>query len=153
MLILVGALLQAAAPAPAATPSPEAHDLGVRLARTTGLAAIAPALIEKDLTELASANPALTGAERTQLLEIGRKEGRTSVEKLTEAIGSAYAERLSVADLRLLVAHGESPAAARWRAAEPAVIAQAMGALGELDLKKNAAAAFCRQSGKLCDRD
>ena len=39
-----------------AAPS-EAQQLGIRLARTSGLAAVAPALIEKDLADLASEMP------------------------------------------------------------------------------------------------
>jgi hypothetical protein len=134
-----------------AAPS-EAQQLGVRLARTSGLAAVAPALIEKDLADLASEDASLTPAERERLLTIGRTEARNGLDKIVQAIGSGYARRLSIEDLRFLVAHGESPAAARWRAAEPMVIAEAMGALGEMDLKKNAAAAFCRDAGKLCNR-
>lgn len=132
--------------------SPEAQELGVRLARTSGLAAIAPALVEKDLTELANEYPALSSGERQRLMTIGRTEAEVGLGKVLAAIGSGYARRLSVEDLRVLVANGESPAAARWRAAEPLVIAEAMGTLGSMDLKKNVAAAFCREAGKLCDR-
>jgi hypothetical protein len=142
-------LLQGTVPA---LPS-EAQQLGVRLARTSGLAAIAPALIEEDLAELAREDASLSPVERERLLSIGRREARAGLEKLMQAIGSGYAQRLSITDLRVLVAHGESPAAARWRTAEPAVIAGAMGTLGEMDLKKNVAAAFCRDVGKLCNRD
>jgi hypothetical protein len=142
-------LLQASGPA---IPS-EAQLLGVRLAKTSGFAAIAPSLIEKDLAELAREDASLSAAQRERLLSIGRTEARAGLEKVMLAIGSGYARRLSVEDLRVLVAHGESPAAVRWRTAEPAVIADAMGTIGEMDLKKNVAAAFCRDSGKLCDRD
>jgi hypothetical protein len=141
-------LLQASGPAI----SSEAELLGVRLARTSGLAAIAPALIEKDLAELAREDASLSAAERERLLSIGRTEARAGLEKVMQAMGSGYARRLSVEDLRILVAHGESPVAVRGRTAEPSVIAGAMGTLGEMDLKKNVAAAFCRDSGKLCDR-
>lgn len=140
------------AQAAASTISPEAQDLGVRLAKTSGLAAMAPALIEKDLTDLANENPALSAEERQRLMSLGRAEAQVGLEKIMKAIGSGYARRLSVSDLQVLVAHGESPSAARWRIAEPLVIAEAMGALGSMDLKKKVAAAFCRQTGKLCDR-
>lgn len=139
-------LLQGTAPA---VPS-EAQQLGVRLARTSGLAAIAPALIEKDLADLSREDASLSVAERERLLSMGRAEARAGLEKLMQAIGSGYAQRLSIEDLRVLVAHGESPAASRWRTVEPAVIAGAMSAVGEMDLKKNVAAAFCRDAGKLC---
>ena len=140
------------AQAAASAISPEAQDLGLRLARTSGLAAIAPALVEKDLQELANEDPSLSAEERQRLIDFGRAEARAGLEKIMKAIGSGYARHLSVADLRVLVAHGESPAAARWRTAEPIVIAEAMGALGSMDLKKNVAAAFCREIGKRCDR-
>ena len=145
MLILLPILLQAAAP------SPEALDLGVRLARTGGLAALAPTLIEKDLTELA-ADKSLSEAERARLFTVGRREANEGLDKIMRAMGAAYARRLSVEDLRALVAHGESPTAARQRAAEPAVIMESMSAMGSMDLKKNVAAAFCKDSGKLCER-
>jgi hypothetical protein len=140
------------AQAAASTISPEAQDLGVRLARTSGFAAIAPALIEKDLIELASENPTLSAEERQRLFILGRAEAKTGLERAMKAIGLGYARRLSVSDLQVLVAHGESPAAARWRRAEPLVIAEATGALGSMDLKKHVAAAFCRETAKLCDR-
>jgi hypothetical protein len=147
------ALILILAQAAASTMSPEAQDLGVRLARTSGLAAVAPALIEKDLNELANEYPALSTRERQRLMALGRTEADVELTKILAAIGSGYARRLSVDDLRVLVAHGESPAAARWRAAEPLVIAEAMGTLGSMDLKKNVAAAFCREAHKLCDRN
>jgi hypothetical protein len=146
------ALLLILAQAAASSIPPEAHDLGLRLARTSGLAAIAPALIEKDLAELAKEEPALTPAERQQLMTLGRAEARAGLEKIMQAIGSGYARHLSVEDLRILVAHGESPAADRWRKVEPVVVAGAVGALESMDLKKNVAAEFCREARKLCSR-
>ena len=146
------ALLLILAQAAASSISPEAQDLGLRLARTSGLAAIAPALIEKDLAELAKEDPALTPAERQRLMTLGRAEARAGLEKIMQAIGSGYARHLSVEDLRILVAHGESPAANRWRKAEPVVVAEAVGALGSMDLKKKVATEFCREARKLCSR-
>jgi len=136
----------------AAAPPVEAELLGRRLAAKSGIATIAPLMIEKDLTELAGEAPDLSPAERARLLAIGRAEGQAGLGRLVAALGHAYAQRLSVADLRVLVAQSESPAAARRRAAEPEAIMATMRALGELDLKKNVAAAFCRETGKLCER-
>ena len=144
MLILAG---QAALAHPA-----EAELLGRRLATKSGIATIAPLMIEKDLAELAGEAPGLSQAERQRLLAIGRAEGRAGLDRLVAALGHAYAQRLSVADLRLLVAQSESKAAEHRRTAEPAAIAETMRSLGEIDLKKNVAAAFCRETGKLCDR-
>jgi hypothetical protein len=138
--------------AQAAAPPAEAELLGRRLAAKSGIATIAPLMIEKDVTELAGEAPGLSEAERQRLLAIGRGEGKAGLDRLVAALGHAYAQRLSVADLRVLVAQSDSPAAARRRAAEPAAIMATMQALGELDLKKNVAAAFCRETGKLCER-
>ncbi|GAA0727231.1 hypothetical protein [Sphingomonas japonica] len=137
----------------AAAPSAEAEALGLRLAQAGTLASIAPMLIEKDLGELAAEDSSLTPAERDRLLEIGRTQGRAGYARVTAAIGHAYAKRLSVADLTLLVAHAEDPAARRFSAAVPGALAEAMQGIGTIDLKKDVAAAFCRDTGKLCDRD
>lgn len=150
MIGMILIALQAASSAPTATP--EAEDLGIRLARSGGLAAMAPALIEKDAVELAQEAKSLSDAERQHLVEIGRAQGRAGLDRIMRAIGIEYAKRLSVEDLRQLVTHAESPAAARWRAAEPLVVAAAMKSIGELDLKKSTASAFCKETGKLCDR-
>jgi hypothetical protein len=134
-------------------PTAEVIELGMRLARSSGLAAIAPALIEKDMAELAAEDPSLTAAERERLVQIGREQGREGLDGIVRAIGAGYARHLSAEDLKVLVAHAESPAAVRWRAAEPRVIAEAAGAIGSFDLKKRTAAAFCAATGKLCKRD
>lgn len=126
--------------------------LGLRLARTGPLAAMAPALIEKDLAELAQEDASLTAAQRQRLMEIGKAEGQRGLDRVFAAIGREYAARLSEDDLRQLVAFNESESAKRWRAAEPAVVMGAMQTLGQLDFKKAVAAEFCRDSGKLCGR-
>ncbi|MEP7006871.1 MAG: YdeI/OmpD-associated family protein [Sphingomonas bacterium] len=72
--------------------------------------------------------------------------------RLIAALGDTYAKRLSVADLRILVAQNENPATIRWRAAEPAAIEETMKALGPIDFKGDTAADFCRATGKLCHR-
>jgi hypothetical protein len=97
MHVLLLLLLQGTAPA---IPS-EAQQLGVRLARTSGLAAIAPVLIEKDLADLSREDTSLSAAERERLLSMGRNEARAGLEKLMQAIGSGYAQQLSVEDLRV----------------------------------------------------
>ena len=142
----------APAPAPAAAPSAEAMALGTRLARAGLLAAIAPALIERDISELAAEDDRLTAAERARLAEVGREVGRAGIDRVIAALGREYAARLSVEDLRALVAFHESPAADRLRAAEPQVLVAAMSQLGTIDVKKDIAAAFCRETRKLCDR-
>lgn len=152
MLTLVMTLMMQAT-APAAPPSAEAEMLGRRLAASGTLASVLPMMIGKDLGELAAEDKTLTAAERETLVALGRAEGKAATDQLMTAMGNGYAKRLSVADLRVLVAQGEDPATQRLRAAMPEVIAGAMGALGQVDLKKNVAAKFCAQTGKLCKRD
>jgi hypothetical protein len=148
MLALAIAIAVDAAPAI----SNEAENLGRRLAATSGIATMAPLLIEKDLEELSKEAPILTPAEKRRLLELGHEEGRRGVDRLISALGHAYASRLSVSDLRVLVAQNEGEAAVRRRALEPSAIMETMRVLGQIDLKKNVAAAFCNETGKLCHR-
>lgn len=152
MLTLVMALMMQAT-APVAPAGAEAEALGRRLAASGTLASILPMMIEKDLSELAAEDKTLTAAERETLLAVGREEGKAGADQLMTVMGSGYAKRLSVADLRVLVAQSEDSATQRLRAATPDVIAGAMGALGQIDLKKNVAAKFCAQTGKMCERD
>ena len=155
---MAATLAGAAAPAPPAgppiveAPSPEADALGVRLARTTGLLTMAPMLIEKDLGELAGEDKTLSAADRERLMAIGRDEGRKGMDRIAAALGRGYARRLSLEDLRVLVAQNESPAAAHFRASVPAVMVEAMGALGAIDLKGSVAARMCKETGKMCAR-
>ena len=148
-VLLLALLLQAAPPA---APAPEAVALGRRLAASGPLAAIAPMLIARDSSELAGEDPALSAAERQQLLDLAGAKGKAAMARLIAALGDAYAKRLSIDDLRLLVAQNENPATLRWRAVEPAVIAETMKMVGSIDFKGETAAEFCRATGKLCHR-
>jgi hypothetical protein len=136
----------------APTPSAAALELARRLAAHGALAMVAPMMAEKDLADLASEDPTLTTEQKARLLAIGHTEARTALDRLTRTLGVRYAAKLSIADLRTLVAQTESPAAARLRAIQPGVVAETMTTIGTLDLKKQTAAAFCKESGKLCDR-
>lgn len=151
---VAGLLIAAAPPGPATGPQPsaEAEALGVRLARTSGILTVAPMLVEKDAAELAGEDKALTADERTRVLAIGREEGRKGMDRIAAALGRGYAARLSIEDLRLLVAQNESPAAEHFRASVPAVLTEAMAGLGAMDLKKATAERACREMGKLCAR-
>ncbi|KQR83081.1 hypothetical protein [Sphingomonas sp. Leaf343] len=135
-----------------AVPSVEAETLGRRLAAAGGLATMIPMLVETDLTELAGEKPDLTPAERERLFAIGHAEGARGRAKLIDALGHAYAAKLTVADLRVLVRNAEMPETKRLRQTEPAAIVQAMQTLGEMDLKKTVAAQLCKETGKRCER-
>lgn len=154
-------LLQAApTPAPAPTlpppafpnPSPEAVALGRRLAEAGTVAALAPMLAAKDTEDLVRENPGLTAAEQAELRRTAAETFAAANAKVMTAMGRAYAERLSPADLARLVAANEDPAARRMRAALPAVIAGTMTGAGAIDLRADVRKAFCAKTGKLCGK-
>ena len=148
-MLIFALLLQTASPV---APSPEAVALGRRLAESGPLAAIAPLLIARDASDLADEDPTLTASERQQLLDLAGAKGKAGMARLIAALADTYAKRLSVADLRILVAQNENPATVRWRAAEPTAFEETMKALGPIDFKGETAADFCRATGKLCHR-
>lgn len=149
-MLIAALLLQAAASAAA---PPEAIDLGRRLAASGTLASLLPLIVEKDLTDLAAEDPAMTVADREALFTLGRAQADAGRARLLDAMGAVYARELPVADLRHLVAAAEDPAAQRMRALQPRLMMETMATLGPIDLKKDVAAAFCRERGRLCDRD
>jgi hypothetical protein len=135
----------------ASTPTPEGLRLGRELAESGTLAALLPMVADKEIGELVAAHSELTEADRAALRATARATYEAGRARLMEATGRAYAERLSVADLRALVAFNRTRAAAHYRAAIPGAIASAMQAMGAMDFKKDALATFCRKTGKLCE--
>ena len=134
----------------AAAPTPETEKLGRQLAETGTLAAMLPLIQAKETEELV-AQSELSDAEKAALRVTAKRVFEAGRERLLSATGKAYAERLSVEDLRQLIAFEKSDAAKRYRGAMPAAIAAAMQAAGPMDFKKDVRAAFCKESGKLCD--
>jgi hypothetical protein len=135
----------------AASPTPEGLRLGRALAESGTLAALMPMVADKEIGELVAAHPELSEADRAAFRSSARATYQAGRDRLMDATGRAYAERLSVADLRALVAFNRTPAAAHYRAALPEAIAAAMQAVGQMDFKKDALAAFCRKTEKLCE--
>lgn len=144
-LLLALALLAA----PAADPTPEALALGVRLAETGSIAALLPTIVAKEREELVGEHPDWSDADKAALRTTADAVATTGIRRLMDAIGRAYAEKLSIDDLRALVAFNESPAAQRWRAATPAVMGEALAG-SKFDFKADVRAAFCKQTGKGC---
>lgn len=150
--IAVAALL-AASPLVAQTapaPSAEAEALGRRVADTGTLAALLPLLIAKDTEELIGEHPELDDAGKTRLRAIAADTATAAMKRMLDAVGHEYALRLSLADLKALVAFNDGPAAKAWRAAEPQVIIATMKTVDGFDLKKEAWAAYCRTAGVTC---
>ncbi|MEP9400935.1 hypothetical protein [Sphingomonas sp. VNH70] len=135
-----------------AAPGAEALALGERLARTGILATVAPLQAQKDIDELTE-TPGLSAAERQRIAAIGAQERDRALAGAMRVLTAAYAKRLTIAELRELVAQAESPAAVRRRAIEPAVIAETIAGLGEIDLQDRIATRMCAETKKLCDRE
>ena len=134
----------------AAVPSPEAEALGLRLARMGTLAALLPMMEAKETDEMIAEQKGLSADEQATLRATAHAIATAGAERLFTAEGRAYAAQLSTEDLRALVKHAESGAAARMRAAMPKVIAQTMRSAGAIDFKKETLAAFCQNTGKAC---
>ena len=134
----------------AAEPTPEALKLGRQLAEQGTLASLLPLIKAKETEELLAAHPELSPDEKAALKAVAERVFQTGRSRLMEATGRAYAERLSVRDLRRLVAFHKTGAAQRFQAATPQAIAATLQSVGKLDFKGDVSDAFCRQTGKLC---
>jgi CelD/BcsL family acetyltransferase involved in cellulose biosynthesis len=143
ILLMVAALA-------AAAPSAEAEQLGLRIARTGAMAAMLPLALAKQSGEIVAEHPELSAADQAALRATAETVGRDGIAKMTAALGHAYAQSLSLADMKAIATFNESPAAAAYRKATPLATQAAMRALGPLDYKADVAAAFCRKTGKLC---
>ena len=135
----------------AATPSPEAQQLGRKLADTGLLASILPMMKQKEVEEIVGNAKDLSDAEKTALRSTADRVYEEGRARLLTATGNSYAQSLSVEDLKALVAFEGTDAAKRYRAAMPGAIASTMQAVGQMDFKKDVRAAFCEEKGKLCD--
>src|SRR5688500_16229027 len=135
-----------------ADPSPEALALSRQLAETGTLAAVLPLMQAKETEELVANHPELSPAERDRLRIVATATFQQGRERILEATARAYAERLGVEDLRALVSFQKSEAATRYRQLMPEAIAAAMRQLGPMDYKGDVRAAFCEETGKLCER-
>jgi hypothetical protein len=145
---MVGALLLLAAAA--AQPSAEALKLGRQLAETGTLATVLPMVQQKETEELVAAHPELSAPEKDRLRATAKSVCEQGRERVMQAEAKAYAARLSIADLRAVVAFQGSPQGKRYRSAIPGVITDTMQQLGKMDFKGDVLAAYCKETGKLC---
>ena len=134
----------------AASPSPEALALGRELAEHGSLAALLPLIQAKETDDLVASHPQLSRSEQLTLRAVAARTYQAGRERLMAATGRAYAERLSISDLRRLVAFEKTAAAGRYRAAMPAAIAATIRAVGPMDFKGDVLKEFCKETGKLC---
>lgn len=150
MLGLTIWMAMAAAQAPA---EPEAQALGRRLSEAGLVGSLLPMMTAKETDEMVAARPELNAAEQARLRAIAAATARAGTARLMKAEGDAYAARLSVEELKTLVAFHESPAARRQRAVMPQVIAATVRTVGSIDFKGETLAAFCKETGKACEKD
>ena len=136
----------------AVAPSAEALALGRQVAEAGTLASLIQLVQAKETDELIEAHPELGEADKVKLRATAQRIYEGGREKLMQATARAYAERLSVADLRAIVAFQDSDAGKRYRASIPAVIAATVQSVGEMDFKGDVLAAYCKETGKLCGK-
>ena len=145
---MVTILLLAAAAA--ASPTAEAQRLGRELADHGTLAALLPLMKAKEVDELLAEHKELSAGDQTRLRRTADRVFDSGRDRLLAATGRAYAQKLTLSDLRRLVAFYRTSAAARFQAALPQVIVATMQSVGQMDFKADVIAAYCKESGKLC---
>ncbi len=143
-MILMAILLQAAAP------GADAVDLGKRVAESGMLARMIPMIAEGEASDMIKGHPELSAPEQQELRAIARATAARGQGRLVDAMGAAYATRLSAADMRAIVAFNDSPAAKRWKATEPDAIKAAIAVLGGIDFKGDVLKQVCDKTGKAC---
>ncbi len=136
----------------ASAPSAEAQRLGLKLAEQGTLASLLPLLKAKETEELLREDPKLTGEERTKLRATADRVFIAGYDRLMKATGDAYAQQLSIRDLRALANFYASPVAQRYRSAMPDVIMETMKSVGQMDFKGDVRKAYCAQAQRLCTR-
>jgi len=144
MTLLAAALLLQA--------TPEAIKLGEELASYGTLATLGPIMTAKEADDLVAAHPELNKAEQDSLRATAKKQAEELRAKAIRVEGQAFAETLSLQDLRTLAEFARSDAAKRQREAMPRIIVGTMKGLGNVDYKASVLAAYCRDYKKLCPK-
>lgn len=132
-------------------PTPEALALGRRLAETGTFATLIPGVVADEREKLVARFPELSDADKALLRATADETSKVQVDRLMDAIGRGYAEKLSLEDLRALVAFNDSPAAQHLRVATPQAMMRAMNSVGDPNFQENARKAFCAKTGKACE--
>jgi hypothetical protein len=135
-------------PAPTGKPSPQAEELGLRLARAGSFAAIAPLLAQRDIDSVVKAHPDWAPEDVALYRKTAAKVAESNIARLIRALGHAYARHMSVVDMASLVGIAEGPAATHRRSVEPSVLLEAIDESGAADFKRDTLAAFCTQMQK-----
>lgn len=134
----------------AAAPSAEALALGREIAESGTMASLIELLQAKETDELVESHPELSDADKARLRVTARTVYERGRERLMQATARAYAERLSLADMRKVVAFQKSRAGRAYNGAIPAVISATVESVGDMDFKGDVIAAYCKETRKLC---
>jgi hypothetical protein len=149
------AVAQTPAPAPAAAApaplSPAQAALGRRLAELGDFNAMIGAMGHAEIEGMAANTPDLTDAERARLRQVGERVLATGRARILDAVGNAYARHFSADQLRAIIAFLESPAGRAYVGALPQILPDIAAATQGIDLGRDVRAAFCRETGKLCE--
>jgi hypothetical protein len=97
----------------AASPSPEALALSRQIAEASDLVSLLPMIQAEETKELIEEHSELSEAEKTALRATSKRVYETGRERLVQAIAQAYADRLTVEELKSIAAFESSPAAKR----------------------------------------
>ena len=133
-----------------AEPTLEANLLGRELAEAGTLTGLLTLLETKETADLVAEHPEFSDAERTAFKASAHRTFVAGRDKLMAETGRGYAQRLTIEELRALVAFNRTAAAQHYRTVSPGVIASTMQALGPMDFKGDVIANFCKETGKLC---
>jgi hypothetical protein len=143
LLLLLGATA-------AMQPSPEALRLGRQLAESGTLATLLPMMKQSNMQELINNHPELSKDEQMKLRAAADRIYAADRERLMQVEARAYAQRMSIPDLRRVAKFQRSDSGKRYRAAIPGVIADTMQSIHGVDFKADVLAAYCKETGKLC---
>lgn len=134
----------------AAAPDAQRLALGTELARNGEVAQMLPAVELQQTDDLLDAHPELSARERITLRRVAHRVAVAGMERLIATEGRAYAERLSLEDLKALTAFARSAPAQRMRRAEEQVAGATLRAMRGYDYKREVMRAFCAETGKGC---
>jgi hypothetical protein len=132
-------------------PGPEQEALGRRLAAAGDFQAVVSTIGRGEVDRLAAAQADLTEAERARFREVGYRELNRGREELIEIVGELYARQFGANELRSIVDFFESPVGRRYTGALGGLIPQIAAAIEDRDLGADVRAAFCRETGRLCE--
>ncbi|QPC97862.1 hypothetical protein [Qipengyuania soli] len=115
------------------------------------LATLGPLQTAAEVEQIIADAPDLTAQEQDDLRTIGREKAEEIGKRAIEAEAQAMAAMLTLEDLDAIASFERSPAAAHRREIMPMIVGSIMQELAGLDYKGEVRAAFCEQSGKLCE--